>query len=314
MTEMPGYIQIPPFRDAHMHFTVEGRPASLPDIEAIQHAYLRRGVLELRDMGNRFAAGSLARKIVGNDITVRSCGYALFRKGTYGAFLGKGVEGTEEIRREVEALYRAGADFIKVINSGIVSAQGGRLVTAGGFDRDELRAICEEAGERGLEVACHANSDRAVREAAMAGVSSIEHGFFVSDETLHIMAEKGIAWTPTAFALLSVAASLPPEQQRSIEEIVDEHLASVLLACSAGVVVRAGSDSGSKAVSHGESYFEELRLFRRAGLTDAQIFSAACMDPAEIEKGNYLFVKEDFLETGKIAGLYRQGKRGGNGQ
>ncbi len=292
-----------------MHFTVEGRPASMPDIEAIGKAYFRHGVFEVRDMGNRYGAGSLARKLLEGAITVRTCGHALFRKGTYGGFLGKGVEGTGEIRREVEALHRAGADFIKVINSGIVSAGGGRLVTEGGFTPEELRTLCSAADEKGLKVACHANSDSGVREAVAAGVASIEHGFFVSRETLDAMAGKEVAWTPTAFALLSVAASLPSGEARYLEEVVDEHLASVHYACGRGVSVRVGSDSGSKAVSHGESFIEELRLFRKAGLSVDQILSAACLDAGEIEKGNYLLVKEDFIETGIIEGVYRGGKK-----
>jgi imidazolonepropionase-like amidohydrolase len=291
-----------------MHFTVDGRPASIPDIDEIRKTCLRNGVLEVRDMGNRYDAGSLARKMLEGVITVRSCGRALFRKGTYGSFLGTGVDGAAEMRKEVEALYREGADFIKVINSGIVSSMGGRLVTDGGFSLEDLRAACGEAGERGLEVACHANSDSAVREAVMAGVSSIEHGFFVSHDTLHMMAEKRVAWTPTAFALLSVGGSLPAEQKRYIEEVVEEHLSSVHFACGIGVQVRVGSDSGSKAVRHGESFFQELRLFKEAGLLDDQVLTASCLDAGEIEKGNYLLVKEDFIETEVIGAVYRAGK------
>ena len=292
-----------------MHFTVQGRTASMPDFETIKKEYLRRGVCGVRDMGNRFGAGLLARKILRGEITVKSCGYALYKKGTYGAFLGKGVEGPEDIGREVETLRRAGADFIKVINSGIVSAAGNRLVTDGGFNREELRMLCGESRGAGLEVACHANSDSAIRDAVAAGVSSIEHGFFVSKETLHMMAEAGVAWTPTAFALLSVAALLTHDQRRYLEGVVEAHLSSIHMACAAGVKLRVGSDSGSKEVSHGSSFFEELRLFRRAGLTNEQILSAACMDAGEIEKGNYLLVKKDFIETREIEGVYKDGKR-----
>ncbi len=281
----------------------------MPDLETIKKEYLRRGVCEIHDMGNRFGAGLLARTILRGEIAVKSCGYALYKKGTYGAFLGKGVEGGEDIVREVGTLHRAGADFIKVINSGIVSAAGNRLVTDGGFTREELRMLCEESREAGLEVACHANSDSAIRDAVAAGVSSIEHGFFVSKETLNMMAEAGVAWTPTAFALLSVAAPLPHDQRRYLEEVVEAHLSSIHLACAAGVKLRVGSDSGSKEVSHGGSFFEELRLFRKAGLTNDQILSAACTDTSEIEEGNYLLVKEDFMQTGKIEGMYKGSMR-----
>lgn len=283
-----------------MHFTVLGRPAALPDIEAIKEAYLRNGVREVRDMGNRFGAGFLARKILGGEITVKSCGYALFKKGTYGAFLGKGVEGIEDIRREVEVLYLAGADFIKVINSGIVSPAGSRLVTDGGFTPLEMKALCEASGERGLEVACHANSDSAIRAAVTAGVRSVEHGFFVRRETLDLMAERGVSWTPTASALLGAAADLSQDRKRYIESVVEEHLSSIQYACAAGVRLQVGTDSGSRQVDHGTSFLEELRLFAKAGLSLRQILGAACKESGRTENEECLFVRGDFVATGEI--------------
>ena len=123
-----------------------------------------------------------------------------------------------------------------------------------------------------------------------------------------MMAEAGVAWTPTASALLSVAALLPHDQRRYLEGVVEAHLSSVHLACAAGVKLRVGSDSGSKEVSHGGSFFEEMRLFRRAGLTNEQILSAACMDTGEIEEGNYLLIGTDFIEKGGIEARYVRGE------
>lgn len=149
-------------------------------------------------------------------IKVRSAGLALHKKGGYGGFLGKAVSGNEDIRSAVQALAQSGADFIKIINSGIVSLQEEKPVTEGGFSEEEWKVIQEEAGLNHLPICCHANSDRAIRQAVDFGVSSIEHGFFISQETLRVMVEKNVAWTPTAIAFLSLKAFLSPKNKTGL--------------------------------------------------------------------------------------------------
>ncbi len=296
--------RLPPFVDAHMHFMKAGRPASREELGEIKGSYKKFGILGVNDMGHKSFIGLEAKKVLGEEMAIRSALCALSGKGGYGAFLGKDVAGTEEIRKTIKEISDAGADFLKVINSGIVSPEGKRLVTGGGFSREELEVICTEAKERDLDIACHANSDRAVKEAAAAGVSSIEHGFFVSKETLHAMAEGGVSWTPTAFALQSLAATFRSAEKKYIEEVVENHLSSISYASSIGVKLSVGTDSGSKGVYHGDSFFEELRLFLKAGLSFEEIASAACMGKEEREKGNFVVVKKDFILSRSIEAVY----------
>ncbi len=287
-------IKIPPFRDAHMHFMLDGRPLTRSGLPVIKDAYVTRGIFSVNDMGHRSGIGLQARALFHPDVEVRSAGYALYKKGTYGSFLGKGVSGTSEIRKAVCEIADAGADFLKVINSGIVSAQKTGLVTDGGFSPEELHVLNETARSRNLDMVCHANSDAAVRNAINAGAVSIEHGYFVSRDTLHRMAEERIAWIPTIFALHSLAVLYPAAEQARIERTVERHLSSVSYAASVGVILRIGTDSGSKGTAHGSSFFDELQLFRKTGLSLEQIVSAACMDESEIARGNFLIVTRDF--------------------
>ncbi len=141
-------IKIPPFRDAHMHFMLDGRPLTLSELSVIKNAYVTRGIFSLNDMGHRSGIGLRAKALFHPGVEVRSAGYALYKKGTYGSFLGKGVSGTSEIRKAVREIAGAGADFLKVINSGIVSAQQAELVTDGGFSPEELHALNETARSR----------------------------------------------------------------------------------------------------------------------------------------------------------------------
>ncbi len=301
-------MEIPPFRDAHMHFIIDGRPAAR-EVAVIGGNYAGRGIFSVNEMGHRSGIGLEAKVILSGTVSVRSAGYAIHRKGTYGAFLGKSVAGKEEIKRAVREIAEAGADFVKVINSGIVCTEGADLVTEGGFTREELRIIIAEAGERDLNVVCHANSDRAIREAVGAGAVSIEHGYFVSAATLHMMAEAGVAWTPTVSALLSLSPALRPPERAYIEKAVEGHLSSIYYASSIGVKLNIGTDGGSKGVPHGEPFFDELQMFRKAGLTFEQILSAACMGNDEIEKGNFLVVKKDFIASRKIEAIFKDGKQ-----
>jgi imidazolonepropionase-like amidohydrolase len=285
--------------------TVEGALTAL-------RVYARQGVFALWDMGSRDGVGLRLKKALGRQkaplIRLKSAGYALHKEGSYGGFLGKGVKGIKEIREAVADIFREGGDFVKVVHSGIVSLKNPGRITSGGFTRDELRCLVEEAQQYGLPVHCHVNSDPSIREAASLPIASIQHGFFISEETLHLLKEKHIQWTPTLYALEHLKNGLPAEQEKALEKIVDGHLESLSRAAQLGVCLVAGTDSGSQGVSPGRSFLEELALFEKAGLGLEQILSAACLDPGEIGKGNYLLVKDDFIREGNIEASFRQGK------
>lgn len=300
-------LKIPPFRDSHIHFTVDGKPASTENLLEIKDEYLRSGIFSVNDMGHVTGIGLKAKISPGRDILIRTAGFAIYKKGTYGAFLGMGIVEKDGIKRAIKDITYAGADFIKVVNSGIVCTKGTELITEGGFSPEELKIISGEAKEKNMELVCHANSDVAIRNSVCAGASSIEHGFFVSRETLHMMAEAGISWTPTCFALLSLTSELSSPERKYIMEVIDNHLISISYAVSIGVKLNIGTDSGSRGVRHGKSFFDEMHLFRKAGLSVEQILSAACVSKKEMEKGNFLLVKKDFIKTRKIEAVYNNG-------
>jgi imidazolonepropionase-like amidohydrolase len=275
--------------------------------------YLSRGIGLVEDMGHKNGLGWEFKKKTNRGktglLTIRTAGQALYKKGTYGGFLGTGVSGEQEIRTAIKTIGEAGADFIKIINSGIVSLQAACPVTEGGFSNDEWEVIREETGRRDLKIHCHANGDLLIRQALAFGVSSIEHGFFVSEETLHGMVERKVSWTPTGVALFSLKPYLSRDAQSQVEKIVDNHLKAVYDGASIGVTLRVGTDSGSKGVEPGKSFFKELQLFKKAGLSLDQILSAACLDWKEIEKGNYLLAEKNFIVQEKVEAFFINGRR-----
>lgn len=302
-------MRIPPFRDSHMHFMLDGKPLAAEQLPAVKKTYLTLGIFSVADMGHRNAPGLQARPLFHPEVEVKTAGVALYRHGTYGSFLGVGVSGLSGIIKTVNEIADAGSDFIKVINSGIVLPEKPGLVSEGGFSPEELNVISETARSRNLDMVCHANSDAAVLNAVKAGAVSIEHGYFVSRETLHAMSEAGIAWAPTIFALNCLAKLYPAAERSVIEKTIGEHLASVNYAASIGVPLRAGSDSGSRGVPHGSSFFGELLLLKKAGLSSGQIIEAACMSESEMDRGNYLLAGKDFPSSEALQAVFRDGRQ-----
>jgi imidazolonepropionase-like amidohydrolase len=305
-------LTIPPFRDQHIHFLAAGRPLSLAGAQEQVAAYRRCGIFSLREMGAANGLGLAVKEALKRapleGLRLEACGQALHRSGTYGGFLGRGVSGPAEIRRAVRDLAAAGADFLKIIHSGIVTLRPEDPVTAGGFSREELHVLAEESQNRALPLHCHANGDGAIRTAAALPVTSIEHGFFMSRDSLQILREKGVVWIPTIFALAHLEEGLSADQRRERDRIIAGHLETVAYAVSIGVRVRVGTDSGAGHLRPGVSFFEELRLLRQAGLSLAQIVEAACLGPEENRAGDFLMVEEDFIEKASVEEIYLQGR------
>ena len=297
-----------------MHFVIDGKAVSRDGLLSIMNNLVRNGVFAVQEMGYKTGIGLEAKKLLSEvntniPLTIKASGFAVYKKGTYGVFLGKGISEKQEIKKTVNEIADAGADFLKVVNSGVVCSKGEEMITPGGFPLDELQIICGAARERNLPVACHANGDEAIRNAVIAGASSIEHGFFISRDTIQLMAQKGTSWTPTVFALLILTSILPSFEKKYIEKIVERHLESINYASSIKIRLRIGTDSGSKGVKHGVSLFDELALFKKAGLAFDKILACACTGDEDIEKGNFLLIKKDFIETRKIEAVYHNHKR-----
>jgi len=104
-----------------------------------------------------------------------------------------------EIRRVVRQRYEDGADLIKIAaTGGVLSlAKSGQAPL---FADDELRAVVETAHDYGMKVAAHAHGTEGMKRAILAGVDSIEHGTYMTDEVIALMKERGTYYVPTIYA------------------------------------------------------------------------------------------------------------------
>jgi imidazolonepropionase-like amidohydrolase len=176
-----------------------------------------------------------------------------------------GVSTPEEGRARVAKLIGEGADFIKICTGGGVV---GRAIDAEQTEmsQDVIDAIVDEAHQRHVRVAAHAQGSAAIRAAATAGVDSIEHGGLIDDEAARMLVAKHIALVPTLARIRN-------------EPLRNETTARVRRARELGVPIVFGTDA--TVLPHGENAREFASLLA-VGLTPIQAIRAATIDAAKL--------------------------------
>ncbi len=145
------------------------------------------------------------------------------------------------------------------------------------YNQEQLSAVVKAAN--GAGVLCHAYSAEGIDGAVRAGVRSIEHGVFVSEETIAEMARRGTYFTPTMDAITSMASSPNPVLAARGQEYTPILQAAVRAAKEAGVTIVAGTDSFGTAVS---PIGTEARLLAEAGLSPLEALQAATTHAANL--------------------------------
>lgn len=182
------------------------------------------------------------------------------------------ITGVDDARAAVRQAVARGADVIKVYPE--ATPQRTRLSV------EEMAAIVAEARRHRIPVAAHATSEAAIREAVEAGVASIEHGYDVSDETLRLMAARGIWLTPSDTSMemaLEFSSTWPQQPPR---EAIDQHLQAgrdrMMRAHRLGVRIALGSDLYVPyGPGRGVGSLAMLNGYVEAGLTPAQALQSA---------------------------------------
>ena len=171
------------------------------------------------------------------------------------------------------------------------------------FSEAQLRAIVEEATALGIPVLCHAHGDEGARAAVLAGVASIEHGTFLTRETLELMAERGTALVPTYTTVIDLDEPGGdydhPVLTLRADFMVPRLEQTIRMARDLGVRVIAGSDTGygPESVSR---IGVEVANFVKIGLSPIEAIRGATLYGAEL-----LGIDEDtgVIEPGKEADL-----------
>ena len=232
------------------------------------------GVGYVRDGGDHFGVSLRARALAGEyGIVCRSPAFAIHKKGFYGSIVGRAWSDLSEYRALVAEAKAAGADFIKLMFSGVITFQRYGELSCPGLAPGEIAALVEIAHGEGFAVMAHVNGADTVRAAVEAGADSIEHGYFMDEACLAALAASGAVWVPTVAATHAFIGRAGFDAEAS-RRTVETQLAMIAKAAGLGVLIAAGSDSGAVGVPHGAGTQTEYRLLRDAGLTDAQLLHA----------------------------------------
>jgi imidazolonepropionase-like amidohydrolase len=275
VVDAAGRYVLPGLIDAHVHFrlaTLDFRALStFSEVEfgiamaQLARATVERGFTTVRDLGGE--VGGLVRAIrrgqtVGPRI-VRA-GRMLSQTGGHGdaqagprevpdcacsmrsdwaAIIADGPDATLKAARH---LLRDGSDFLKIHVSGGVATPSDPLESIQ-YTPAEIRAVVTEAAHRGTYVAAHAYLPEAIAMAVAEGVSSIEHGNLIDDETARLVARSDAVMVPTLVtyrAMHDVGAQLglPRSNLDKNAVVYESGLASLERATAAGITLGFGTD------------------------------------------------------------------------
>lgn len=320
---LPGLI------DTHVHFLLEYpdmlrgllTPPSLRLLQTIprMRATLEAGVTTVRDAGGSPAGLKMAveRGMVAGPrmqvaITILSqtgghgdhyypCCVDIGLVGRFYDVPDGVVDGIEEMRKGVREILRAGADWIKLATTGGVLSPAD-APTSSQFTLEEIATAVYEAAAQGKRCMAHAQGTQGIKNALLAGVASVEHGVYLTDELIDLMLKKDVYLVPTLVAPLAVIKFsqehpelLPPVMAAKALSVVEDHQRSFRRAVEAGVKVAMGTDLGVGC--HGDNG-QELVLMVENGMTSMQAIVASTSSAARLL---HLDQTLGTLEVGKLA-------------
>jgi len=207
--------------------------------------------------------------------------------------------GPEECREAVRYQMKWGADLIKIAASGGVLSEADP-VDVPQLTLEEMSAIVSEAHKWRRKVAAHCHGDAAARIAIEAGVDSIEHGSFLTEDTLKLMKAKGVYLVPTRMAVYWVskqadAGAYPQKIADKARAAAAAHGTMFKAALRIGVPIALGTDAG--VYPHGMNAME-FGLMADLGMSPAAALLAGTRESAKL-----LGIEAEVgtLEAGKVA-------------
>ena len=257
------------FGDLHIHMILDGvyyRAAIDAQkehpldglVRARLSDYQARGVCLLRDGGDAWGVSLRARELAGEyGIDYRSPAFPIYRRGHYGAFIGRGFDTEDEYRALLDEAGEKRADFIKLMISGLIDFDHFGVLTEPGPEPQDIRRMIELAHAAGFAVMAHANGDRAVTAALQAGVDSIEHGAYLSESVLLRMAQQRTLWVPTLSTIGNLIGS-GRYPGAVLRRLLAQQQEAVRFVTAHGGRIGLGSDAGAWHVMHGQAISDEL--------------------------------------------------------
>ena len=331
LIDLRGYTLMPGLMDMHVHFGQEylsksERPGKVERetaaIMATQHAYktLKAGFTTVRQVGDSGMVAISLRDAInaGHVIGPRifTSGKSIATTGghadpTNGLASGDYIYPTAEdgvingpydAYAAVRQRYKDGADGIKLtVTGGVLSvAKSGDNPQ---FTAEEVASVVNAAKDYGMWVAVHAHGAEGMKRAVIAGVNSVEHGTFMTEEVMDLMIKNGTYYVPTISAGEFVAEKAKidnyfPDIVRPKAASVGPQIAATFAkAYKRGVKIAFGTDAGVQA--HGTNWREFVYMSEN-GMPAIETIKAATIETAKLLS---IDMTHGSITVGKVADL-----------
>ena len=312
--DLSAYFVMPGMIDCHTHVLLQGDitqedydvqvlKESIPyrtirGIKAAERA-LMNGFTTIRDLGTEGAlyADVDIKKAINNGVTagprmfvstlaINTTGHYPIKASEYAweMKMPKGVQeitGADEARKAVREQLEHGADWIKIYaDRGYIKQADGSYRALSNFTDDEINAIGNETIGSRKNFAAHAMTRDGIIAAVNAGARSIEHGLGMDEESMKLMAAKGVFWCPTLFVNEFVAegrAKLGSPINLQFSKSIPETFKKAM---KAGVKLAYGTDIGGYDWNLPQA--KDFTYFVEWGLTPIQAIQTATTTAAAL--------------------------------
>ena len=284
--DLRGKYLLPGLIDGHVHIGGTGQARKA----------LRYGVTTVRSMGvshfTDVGLRELRKAGVIEAPEILAAGYHVRPHPSEGLFLDdpsladlwSGVRGPEAFRRVTAANLERGVDWVKITSTeraGLPDTDPRKQT----MTLEEIRAVVEVATRRGVPVASHAHGDEGGRAAVLGGVRSIEHGTYLSEETLALMKERGTFLVPTV-AVVRDLMDAGGDYDDPVLQVRGRHMLPRLMEVVAtarrlGVKVVAATDTGY-GPSSTLTLQHDIEMLTKCGLSPMEAIQAATRVAAEL--------------------------------
>ena len=188
-------------------------------------------------------------------------------------------DGPNEFIKGVRTQLKDGADFIKT-NMCVSSTYNLDHPYRQEMSNKEIEAVCREAKMNNVKVASHTSGGPSITIAVKSGIHSVEHGHWLEDETINLMAEKNTFYVPT---LLVNERNFDFEQDKNftssknwkwLQLSREAKWLSLEKAIKSNIQIATGTDAGFM-LPHGSMNYRELEYLTKGGMSNMQAIKAA---------------------------------------